>query len=58
MGQMSGAYRNMVGISEGRRPRRPRRRWKDNIRMDLQEVGWGAWTRLSWLRIGTGGGLL
>jgi hypothetical protein len=26
--------------------------------MDLQEVGWGAWTGLSWLRIGTGGGLL
>jgi hypothetical protein len=26
--------------------------------MDLQEVGWGAWTGLIWLRIGTGGGLL
>jgi hypothetical protein len=26
--------------------------------MDLQEVGWGAWTELIWLRIGTGGGLL
>jgi hypothetical protein len=26
--------------------------------MDLQEVGWEAWTGLSWLRIGTGGGLL
>jgi hypothetical protein len=25
--------------------------------MDLQEVGWGAWTGLIWLRIGTGGGL-
>ena len=31
---------------------------EDNIRMDLQEVGWGAWTGLKWLRIGTGGGLL
>jgi hypothetical protein len=30
----------------------------DNIKMDLQEVGWGAWTGLSWLSIGTGGGLL
>jgi hypothetical protein len=31
----------------------------DNIKMDLQEVGWkGAWTGLIWLRIGTGGGLL
>jgi hypothetical protein len=26
--------------------------------MDLQEMGWGAWTGLIWLRIGTGGGLL
>jgi hypothetical protein len=26
--------------------------------MDLREVGWGAWTGLIWLRIGTGGGLL
>jgi hypothetical protein len=26
--------------------------------MDLQEVGWGTWTGLIWLRIGTGGGLL
>jgi hypothetical protein len=26
--------------------------------MDFQDVGWGAWTGLSWFRIGTGGGLL
>jgi hypothetical protein len=26
--------------------------------MDIQEVGWGAWTGLIWLGIGTGGGLL
>jgi hypothetical protein len=44
--------------TEGRPPLgRPRRRWVDNIKMDLQEVGW-AWTGLSWLRIETGGGLL
>jgi hypothetical protein len=43
----------------GRRPlERPRRRWEDNIKMDLREVGWGAQTGLMWLRIGTGGGLL
>jgi hypothetical protein len=36
------AYRILVGRPEGRRPLgRPRRRWEDNIRMDLQEVGWG-----------------
>jgi hypothetical protein len=33
--------------------------WEDNIKMDLKKVGCeGAWTGLSWLRIGTGGGLL
>jgi hypothetical protein len=54
-----GAYRVLVGRPEGRRPLgRPRRRWEDNIKMDLQEMGWGAWTGLIWLRIGTGGGLL
>jgi hypothetical protein len=37
---------------------RPRRRWEDSIKMDLQEVGWGTLTGLIWLRIGTGGGLL
>jgi hypothetical protein len=31
---------------------RLRRRWEDNIKRDLQEVGLGAWTRLIWLRIG------
>jgi hypothetical protein len=31
-----------VGIPEGRKPLgRPRCRWEDNIKMDLQEVGWG-----------------
>jgi hypothetical protein len=54
-----GAYRNLVGRPEGRRALgRPRRRWEDNIKMDLQEVRWGAWTGLIWFRIGTGGGLL
>jgi hypothetical protein len=59
MGEGRGAYRVLVGRPEGRRPLgRPRRRWEDNIKMDLQEEGWGAWTGLIWLRIGTGGGLL
>jgi len=35
-------YRVLMGKPEGRRPLgRPRRRWADNIRMDLQEVEWG-----------------
>jgi hypothetical protein len=31
---------------------RPRRRWEDNIKMDLRELGWKAWTGLIWLRMG------
>jgi hypothetical protein len=59
MGEGTGTYRILVGRPEGRRPLgRPRRRWEDNIKMDLEEVGCGAWTGLIWLRIGTGGGLL
>jgi hypothetical protein len=43
MGEGRGAYRALVGKSEGRRPLgRLRRRWKDNIKMDLREDGWGA----------------
>ena len=35
-------YRFLMGKPEGKRPLgRPRRRWMDNIRMDLQEVGYG-----------------
>jgi hypothetical protein len=41
VGEKRGAYRILVGRPEGRRPLgRPRRRWEDNIKMDLQEVGW------------------
>ena len=40
MGEERGVYRVLVGKPEGRRPR-PRRRWVDNIRTDLQEVGCG-----------------
>jgi hypothetical protein len=42
MGERRGAYKALVGKCEGRRPlERPRRRWEDNIKMDLREVGWG-----------------
>jgi hypothetical protein len=41
MGERRGAYRVLVGKPEGRTPLgRPRRRWEDNIKMDLREVGW------------------
>ena len=40
MGEERGLYKVLLGKPEGRRPLgRPRRRWADNIRMDLQEVG-------------------
>ena len=40
MGERRGVYRVLVGKPEGKRPLgRPRRRWEDNIKMDLQEVG-------------------
>jgi hypothetical protein len=43
-------------MPEGKRPLgRPRRRFVDNIRMDLGEVGWD---EVDWIRIGTGGELL
>ena len=41
-GQGRGVHRVLVGKLEGKRPMgRPRRRWEDNIKMDLQEVGGG-----------------
>jgi hypothetical protein len=59
MGERRGTYRVLVGKPEGRRPlRRPRRRKEDNIKMDLREVKWGAWTGSILLRIQTGAGLL
>jgi hypothetical protein len=42
MGEVRGAYNILVGRPEGRRPlRRTRRRWEDNIKMDLKERGFG-----------------
>jgi hypothetical protein len=42
MGEGKGVYRVLVGKPEGKRPLgRPRRRWEDNVRIDLQEVGCG-----------------
>jgi hypothetical protein len=42
MGERRGMYRVLVGKTEGKRQLgRPRRRWEDNIKMDLQEVGCG-----------------
>jgi len=59
MSEGRGVGRILVGRPKGKKPLgRPRRRWEDNIKMDLQEIGCGIWTGLSWLRIGTVGGHL
>jgi hypothetical protein len=45
-----GKCRVMVGKPEGKKPLgRHKSRWEDNIKMDLQEVGWGTWVGLAWL---------
>ena len=53
MEESTGVYTVLVGKPEGKRLLgRPRPRWEDNIKMDLQEVGCGARTGSIWLRIG------
>jgi hypothetical protein len=50
MGEERKVYKVLVGKPEGKKPPgRPRRRWKDGIRMDLREIGLGGvdWIRLS-----------
>jgi hypothetical protein len=48
MGERKGVNRVLVGRPEGKRPlRRHRRKWKDNIKMDFQEVCWGHGINLS-----------
>jgi hypothetical protein len=59
MGEGRGVYKISVGRSERKRPLgRHRLRWEDNIKLDLREIGIDGRTVFSWLRIGSGGGLL
>ena len=59
MGGERGVYRVLVGKPEGKRPLgRPGRRWVDNIRMDLQEVGCVYMDWIGLARIKTVGGRL
>jgi hypothetical protein len=53
MGEVRGVYRVLVGKPEGKRPLcRPKRRWADNIKMDLQEVGCGS---MGWIALAQDG---
>jgi hypothetical protein len=48
-----GAYGLLVGKPEGRRQLlRPRHRWENNMKMDLEEIGRGAWIGLIWPWVG------
>jgi hypothetical protein len=59
MGEWRNLYGVLVGNPERKRPLgRPRRRWEDGIKMDLEEIVWGVWSGFTWLRIGTIGGIL
>ena len=59
MEQSRNGYRVLVGKSEGTRPLgRPRRRWEDNIKMDLREVCCDPGNWIVLLKIGTNGGLM
>jgi len=52
MGESRGVYRVLVGKLEGEKPHgRSRRRWEDNIKMDLQEVGCGG---MDWIELAQG----
>jgi hypothetical protein len=49
MGQGRNVYRVLVGKPEGKRPlERPRHRWEDGIKMDLEEIGWGG---VEWIHL-------
>jgi hypothetical protein len=59
MGEGRSVYTVSVGKPEGKRPLgRPRRRWENNINMDLREIGLDGLTGFGRLRIGSIGGLL
>jgi len=59
MGKRRGVFRVLVEKPEGNRLfGRPRGRWEDNIKRDIQEWDVGVWTGSNWLRIWTGGGHL
>jgi hypothetical protein len=59
MGEVRGLYGILVGKPDGKRLLgRPRRRWEDNIMMDLQKWNVVVWTGSKWLGIETGGGQL
>ena len=59
VGERRGVYKVLMVKPEGKRPLgRPKRRWEDNIKIDLQEVGCGGMDWIELAQDGTGGGHL
>jgi hypothetical protein len=59
MREKRNAYMILVGKQEGKIPRgRPRRRWVNNIKIDLREIGWNVWDWIDLAQDRTSGGLL
>jgi hypothetical protein len=60
VGEERTVYMVLVGRPERKKPfGRPRRRWEEEMKLHLREIGWQCvWGRFVWLGIGTDGGLL
>jgi hypothetical protein len=61
IGAKRNTYRIFVGKPEGKGPlRKPRRRWVDNIKMDLRELGWDGmgWDGVDWMDMALGNTVL
>ena len=59
MGERRAAYKVVVEKDEGKRPlERPKLRWEDSIKIELDQIEWAAGTGLVWLRMGNIGGLV
>jgi hypothetical protein len=56
---MINSYKIFIGKPEGKRPLgRHKRKWEDNIKIDLREIVFGVLIGFIWLRIGTDGGFM
>jgi hypothetical protein len=56
-GEMRNAYKNVEELEEKTSRGRSRRRWEDNIKMNVGKWCWRLWVEFMWLRIVTSGGL-
>jgi hypothetical protein len=53
IGEKRNAYKVLAGKPEGKRSLgRPRHRWEDNVKLELEEMRWERWSGFTWLRVG------